>query len=277
MVATVSIVLDKRKANKKGLFPVKLRVTYDRISRLYSLDTFMSIDGFGKARDPKSRGRDRFSRIELNRIEQEAIEIIEEMGSFSFDMFKHRFTNPGSHSRDVIALFDDYIQGLKDQNRFGSASSYGNARDSFKSFRRRIMIENITPEWLRKYESWMLASNKSITTIGIYCRSLRTIVNEAIHKGLLSREQYPFGRRRYSIPTGHNIKKALSIEEMRRFMEYTPKNEGQSKARDFFLISYFANGANTTDLARLQFKNIHNGGFYDVIKFLINFDHFGAL
>ena len=39
-------------------------------------------------------------------------------------------------------------------------------------------------------------------------------------------------------------------------IDFEPARIGQGKARDFFILSYLANGANITDLARLQFKDI---------------------
>ena len=54
-------------------------------------------------------------------------------------------------------------------------------------------------------------------TQGIYLRNLRAIFNEAIADGIISKEKcYPFGRRKYQIPTGRNIKKALKLEQIEK-------------------------------------------------------------
>jgi integrase/recombinase XerD len=62
----------------------------------------------------------------------------------------------------------------------------------------------------------VIADGKSITTVGIYNRTLRAIFNDAIAEEVISRENYyPFGNRKYKIPASRNVKKALSggIEE----------------------------------------------------------------
>jgi hypothetical protein len=46
------------------------------------------------------------------------------------------------------------------------------------------------------------------TTIGMSLRALRAIFNIAKKDGIITDEQYPFGRNKYQIPEGRNIKKA---------------------------------------------------------------------
>jgi integrase/recombinase XerD len=52
----------------------------------------------------------------------------------------------------------------------------------------------------------MLENDYSITTVGIYVRVLRVIMNLAKDNGMLKPELYPFERRKYIIPTGRNVK-----------------------------------------------------------------------
>lgn len=59
-----------------------------------------------------------------------------------------------------------------------------------------------------------------ITTVGIYLRPLRSIFNDAIEMGLVPRENYPFGEKKYQIPTGVNIKKTLPTEEIGKFYNH---------------------------------------------------------
>jgi hypothetical protein len=52
------------------------------------------------------------------------------------------------------------------------------------------------------------ANGLSKSTIGIYLRPLRAIYNEAIEAGFAKGDKsYPFGRRKYQIPSGRNVKK----------------------------------------------------------------------
>ena len=102
----------------------------------------------------------------------------------------------------------------------------------------------------------MLEKGRSITTVGIYLRTLRAVFNEAIYRKLISAEYYPFSKRRYLMPTGKNVKKALPLAEIGKIFHYEPKTDQEAKAKAFWLFSYFANGMNMTDVANLKFKNI---------------------
>ena len=52
----------------------------------------------------------------------------------------------------------------------------------------------------------------------MYLRPLRTIFNEAIEDGIIKKEKcYPFGRRKYKIPASKNTKKALELNDIKRY------------------------------------------------------------
>ena len=61
----------------------------------------------------------------------------------------------------------------------------------------------------------MLGNGITKTTIGIYTRNLRSIYNYGISKNVIKKdENYPFGKRRYIIPSDSNKKKALTQNEV---------------------------------------------------------------
>ena len=107
----------------------------------------------------------------------------------------------------------------------------------------------------------MLRKNYSRTTIGIYVRSLCCIFNEAIEDGVIKRDRYPFGRRRYQVPTSRNIKKALALEDVSKLYYYQPTRKEEQWAKDFWFFSYLGNGINVKDIACLKYKNIEGDYF----------------
>jgi len=104
----------------------------------------------------------------------------------------------------------------------------------------------------------MLSQGKSTTTVGIYMRNIRTIVNIAIENGQLNHEAYPFGKRKYIIPASRNIKKALKLDEIEKIFNYIPVHKAEERARDLWMFSYLCNGINVKDIAMLKQKNIEN-------------------
>lgn len=104
----------------------------------------------------------------------------------------------------------------------------------------------------------MVDAGKSGTTIGIYLRSLRAILNEAIDNGLMRREDYPFGRRKYIIPTPKQAKIALPAKQIRTILAYEPESKEEQRAKDIWVFSYFCGGMNINDICRLKKSNVQD-------------------
>ena len=71
------------------------------------------------------------------------------------------------------------------------------------------MFYEIDVNWLKSFENYLLNSNLSITTVGIYLRPLRAIFNKAIEEREIDKEFYPFGKRGYQIPNTKKVKKSI--------------------------------------------------------------------
>lgn len=256
-----AVVLDKRIQRKDGSYAVKLRLTFNRKQRYYPINISLTPEDWEKVQAPNPRKNAKELKLYLNSIEEKAIKIIRSMELFSFEEFEMLYNKKPKTSNDTLGLFQEYIDELMEQKRIGSAESYKCALSSIKAFlsnkkKRVLHFTDITPEWLQQYENWMLENKKSLTTVGIYLRSLRTIYNIAISKGAVAREYYPFGKRKFQISASRNIKKALSIEEIKKIFDYSPTKKSEEFAKDIWIFSYLCNGANMTDIAKLRFSDI---------------------
>jgi site-specific recombinase XerD len=127
-----------------------------------------------------------------------------------------------------------------------------------------LYFEDITPVFLNKYEQSMIKEGNSLTTIGIYLRSLRAIYNLAIEKGIVKSVFYPFGKRKYQIPKGANTKKAITHADVQKIANYTIQNPNnwEEQARDLWMLSYLCNGMNIKDIAMLRYENLQNESLY---------------
>ena len=258
---TIAIVQDTRIQRNDEKYAIKLRVTYNRKQKYYPLNEHFTTKQWEKVNSPNARLKYKEYAAYFKRIEQRANEIISSLHPFSFQVFENRFLNKAKSYADVLTVMDDYINQLNQEDRTGTAESYKCAYNSIKDFacdkkRKKLPFELVTEEWLNSYEKWMLANEKSITTVGIYMRSLRTIINIGIEKGLLNQESYPFGKRKYVIPASRNIKKALHIEDINKIVNYIPQHDSEARARDLWIFSYLCNGVNIKDIVLLQYKNI---------------------
>ncbi len=258
---TTAIIHDKRVVRKDGTCAVKLRITYNREQKYYLINVFLTNEEWQLTQSEKPRNTSKDHKLYFNKIEQRAIDIIKELNPFSFEVFEKKFDQRTDRSKDVFHLFAQYIKALETEERNGTADSYQCAYNSFAKFlksknRKILNFRDVNSDWLHEYERWMTDRGKSLTSVGIYVRNLRTILNIGIEDGLLAREFYPFGKRKYIIPSGTNVKKALALSDIKRIVNYVPDTKAEERARDLWLFSYLCNGANVKDIAKLQYKNI---------------------
>lgn len=262
---TTKLVLNHRFQRKDGTFAVALRVTYLRNPKLFTIpEMYLTKSDFEKIQTGKARAELKEMQIKLNAIEARAKEIIESLSPFSFELFKEQFEGRVEFQKqvienDVFVHLEKAIIQLKTEKREGTASSYKCSLSSLQAFtnRNKLSFNEITVEFLKKYEEWMAANGNSNTTIGIYLRNVRTVYHKAIIEGIVTNEQKPFGRGKYTIPTGNNVKKALTKTDVERIVNYEVKeNSSQHFARDMWYFSYLSNGMNMKDIALLKYKNI---------------------
>ncbi|MEP7371935.1 MAG: site-specific integrase [Chitinophagaceae bacterium] len=259
MKVLTALYLDKRRKKSDGTYPLKLRIAFQKERRYYATEIDLRPEDWQKVNSTSSNSELKKIRGKTIQIIQEVDGIIRNMTEFSFLSFESLYLRKEQKPIGLEAVFKSHISLLSQQGRAGTAESYTNALSSILSFRPAIQFEEITPAFLNEYESWMLKRKRSLSTIGIYLRSLRTLVNTAIENGVMKREDYPFSKRKYQIPVGRNIKKSLTKEEIATLYYYsTPEFSPKDKARDFWFFSYLANGMNFKDICRLKFENIHN-------------------
>ena len=278
-------VINERKSN---VYPISIKLN-DKIT-INSL-TLVDYDKVKGLKSPEGtvftyKHKDTYKDIKkkLTDKEEEAIEIIKRLDYFHFDKFREEFqreeTKPAGEPNNVFFQYERYIEILELNDQLGTASNYSLSCKSIKRFIKaekgkeptRLDFRDVTVDFLKKYENFMYnegkdeengKSGKSATTVSMYLRALRTIFNTAIDARVIKPEIYPFRRsisekKKYEIPTGHKVKKALGKEDLKKLFNAKPLTPGQEKAKDFWFFSYICNGMNIKDICLLRNENIES-------------------
>jgi site-specific recombinase XerD len=287
MNATTTIFINRFKPNANGLCVISLRVTANRIRKYYPSGVSMGADDFDMMMASKTlRGKMKDRKEGFEKLEIKARDIIKKLPVFSFEEFEKHFIENKGLSDTVNSAFDNYIEQLNSENRIGSAVAYRATKKSLniffaenkvlpktivneKTFRKEPASDytffHVTVSMLKKYEQWMYAQGNSSTTVGIYMRSLRAIFNIAIADGLVSKDFYPFGKRKYEIPKSRNTKKALTLAQIQSIYNYqAAPGSTTERMLDYWIFIYFCNGLNVKDMAKLRYKNMQG----DFLHFL---------
>ena len=255
-MATYTIWIDKNNPKKDGSCSIYIKITHERKSRAYRTNVSMTEDDFsGKTKSKNQEIKE--GKIKINFLEKKAADIIKELDDyFTWEKFERNYLTSQVNKHSLKEAFEEHINKAQNEGRIGTASSYRCAMISIMKFSPDAKISEVNVDFLKRYEKYMLSTNHQKATIGIYTRSLRTIFNSAIEKGIIRREAYPFGKNKFETPIGRNIKKALTIDEVKLLSKYESDDVNKQKAKDFWFFSFYCNGINITDICELRYSNV---------------------
>lgn len=294
MQATARIFFLKAPAKRTvdNKCPVKICITHKNERKYYSLTdklsnsdwNFLSDDEIEKVTSKNGiRGKYKDIANEYKKIINIADAIIIDIQLFSFNQFENQFFNRPTDWNNVFSAFWDHIQYLKDEDRFNYASSFESTLRAIKEFhtkkkftfnprtdkietREKIYLTgnqlnfvDITPKWLNSFEKWLrIENNSSTSTIGIYMRNIRVLFNIAISPAHKVKAEYPFGNGngKYKPKNADGRKVAITVHEISLIANYKTDHQVKQFYKDIFIFSFFANGINLSDIARLKYSNI---------------------
>ena len=269
--ATTGIILEKRKSNIDKLHPVKLRVTFHRERKYYTMkgldkkSLYMAEADFNTY---LTAVKFKPLKTHLGQIEDRAMEVIKGLTMFSFEAFEAEYFSKVKDKYDLFSIMASTGKELRNAGRISTAVTFECGLNSLKEFtgKEKFPFGRVTVKFLKDYEKWMLtpriikgrkkAKVNSRTTVGIYLRNVRTVFNQIKPVGV----PYPFGKSKYglySIPKGKNTKKALTLVDIAQIAaHHSHSGSVEERSRDFWLFSYLCNGINIKDMARLRYSNI---------------------
>lgn len=262
----ISMVLDKRRKKKNGKFPVKLRVftSTPRKQKLYTTRFEFSEEEFSCIWETvRPRSKYKQTRQMLQAIEQNAWSVANELEPFDFELFEKKLFRKRRDGTNVSYLYSERMSELRSMDKINTSNNYGLALKSFEKFSElekkkigELSLYDVNLNWLNRYEHFMVEHGKSLTTVSIYLRTLKTLFNRAIQEKEIEPGYFPFGKGKYLVPKVSNKKKALTNEQLKQLFEARPKSPQEEKAKDFWFFSFACNGINIKDILLLKNKDI---------------------
>lgn len=116
----------------------------------------------------------------------------------------------------------------------------------------KLSFSDINYDWLVQFNNFMATTSPSQNARNINLRNIRAVFNDALADDLAI--PYPF--RRYKIKNEETTKRALSVENLRKYFN-APTDETSERYLDIFKIIFFLMGINIIDLCHL--KSIEDG------------------
>ncbi|MEI8274199.1 MAG: site-specific integrase [Paludibacter sp.] len=258
---TINVTRDSRRKDTKESCPLKWCVTYQRKRSYFKTD--ISLNGTDWTLFLKESKVKKIQEITdslqtyFDSVLKSQIKTLSESGTFTFDSLNKRLSkNAGDNLFDA---YDIKIENMKAEGRIGNASFYQCSKNSIVAYTdKKLKISDISISWLNGYYKHLIGKGISYATMGMYLRSLRVILNDAVINGVITENSYPFGKGKFVIPTAKGRDLSLELTDIKRIAEYNCQSKTTEMCRDLWIFSYLANGINFGDMLTLKFENIKN-------------------
>ena len=265
MINVKTILRKKRLSN--GEYPICLRVTKDRKTKYFktlfnaSADEWNSNVGKFNKRNENYLQNNRL----LHKFQDRALQVLGELkieqDDFTLNDFEQRYrvhSNPIQNN--VFIFWDEIIGEMITAGRIGNAKVNKDTSNSVKKFlggHTRLTFKDINPTLLNKYEVFLRSRGGSDGGIGVRMRAIRAIFNFAIERKLVKEQFYPFKIYKVSKLKGKGLKRALSIEQVKKIVHLDLKKYPLlTNSRNFFVFSFYTRGMNFADMMKLEWNAV---------------------
>jgi integrase len=260
-MATLSLVLDKRRQKKDGTYPLVFQVVLKTIPVKISTgisvkeEDFDRKNGFIKSDISLNRELFRTEETYRQRLEQFNLQYPNSKNANDLKCF---LQNKAINQQTISEFWDNTIQELVVMGRLGGAKIYKQSKSTIgKYVNLNIHFQNFTYRDLLKLEQQMHLAGISVNGMGVYLRSFRAICNKAIKEDVVSYEWYPF--RKYRVKKEKTIPRVITKKELCSYFNlYLDPIHPSYFYWNVGKLIFMMRGINITDLLLLNKSNIKN-------------------
>lgn len=260
-MATLSLVLDKRRQKKDGTYPLVFQIVLKTVPVKISTGISVKEEDFdrknGFIKSDMSLNRELFRTEETYRQRLEQFNLHYPNSKNANDL-KCFLQNKASNELTISEFWDNTIQELIVMGRLGGANVHKQSKSAIgKYVDLNRSFQHFTYRELIKLEQQMHLAGISVNGMGVYLRSFRTICNKAIKEDVVPYEWYPF--RKYRIRKDKTTPRVISKNELSSYfrLNLSPSHPSYVYWTVGKLI-FMLRGINITDLLLLNKSNIKN-------------------
>ncbi|MFP3598450.1 phage integrase SAM-like domain-containing protein [Chryseobacterium sp. SIMBA_029] len=263
MNTSIKIVLDSRPMSN-GQYSVYLQIIKARQRKKINIGLKCYRANFENEQFLKGHQNYKAENKILNKIKVKAEDIVRDFQlddkDFSLEEFEDKFRGKQINRKLVIPFFDEIIDELTTAHRLGNARAYSETKNALLKFSNdKIKFTDITPEFLEKFEVDMRSRGNVDGGIAFKMRELRSLINKAIQRKIMSKEDYPFDEYLISKLKTKTKKRALTEEDFRKFKNVDLSERPELlEAYHYFMFSFYTRGMNFVDMMKLKKSDIKN-------------------
>jgi len=261
-MATINLVLDKRRALKNGAFPLVFRL---RIEKKF-IDIATGYKILEKDYDSKTNSviedmevNIQLEKLRLNYTTKLREYVIDNVQSQDLVEAKNFILKKRSQEVTIEEFWKAEIESLISKGKIGNARNYKITLSAISNtINLKIPFDKLTLKMILELEENLYKRGMTANGISVYMRALRAIYNKALAVDLASLEKYPF--RKFKIGKKKTVPKVITIPELQTF--FALELEEKSILYRSHLIGkllFLLQGINLRDLLLLSSDNIKSG------------------
>jgi len=267
-MATVKLILDTRSTKideeNNKLHPIKLRISHKGKNIYIGLgvdveETYFKnglIQKCKKYPTPKRINHTINSRLVTAQDYIDNLHSTQRVHAIPIKIIKQEIESKfsGQQTRNTFSDFyqNNFLCIIKDTKSKGTHGIYEGSYNKCMEFSKgqTIFFEDVTYEWLNKFDAFLIKKGNKGATRGIVFRNIRAVFNSAMKAKKVSRDMYPFYD--FEIPQGDVNHIGLTSELIRQIQSLTFDDPYYEYVRDTFALSFLLIGINNSDLYDLK-------------------------
>lgn len=270
MYPSISLYVFKSRVNKRGDTNIYIRFTSNRKSTYLSTGIAIPYNQWDKVKN-KAKSGYRLANQTNMLLEKRVLEVREQLmvsaiqnRQISSKQAKRTVTGKGQLS--FFTLADEYLKNFIREDKIGSADKVRSIIAKFREFMggSGATFYDIDEKVITEFQHFLREKHKNkVNTIHSNLKTIRTIFNMAVKKGIITSESDPFNK--FTLKKEKTTRPFLLEEEFRALANV--KLEPGSlleKCRDMFIWTTLAGGLRITDVLSLKKSNIRNE-YLDII------------
>lgn len=262
-MATIKLTIDSRRRYEDGRFAIIFRIT-SKVQSTYintGLKLFHKEWDSSKGRVNKTHQDHKTLNLMLKdrQLEYEKCLLLLDLEKVTMPIqeIKLRLLNGNKPIQTTFWSFaQKEIQALRVQGRYGNAQAYETAVNRFVKYSgKEITMEKIDYSAIADFDHQLRSEGLRTNGISAYLRAIRTLLNKATKRGLITNPSYPFAS--FRIKTEKTVNRAIPKKELMKLWDQPLKeNTAIWHSRNIFFLIFNLIGISFIDLGLLTHSSI---------------------
>jgi len=258
-MATLTLLLETRKANKDSKYPLVFRIGANKKYAFISSGVHLFPSQFNTQKATIIGNAELNAKIKLQEadyLQKLHLLLLDNPHLDDPQEIKNKILEKPVHDITIKEFWEEHVATLNNSGRNGGARVYKMSLSVLsKNTNLSIPFSKFSYKDLLLLENKLYKNGMSANGIGVYMRSFRAICNKAINMDIIGYEWYPF--RKFKIKKEKTTPRVLSIIEMRSYFNY-PIQPTHLFYKSWLIgkLILMLRGINLKDLLLLSTKNI---------------------